>query len=75
MDPANYIATLKNTTTMADNFRGMLGHNYSDLTGEWFNSTILTAGVNIGNGEMYPWNSKPYATQGQTDTTRMYRVG
>lgn len=75
MDPSTYSVTLKNTTTMAGNFRGMLGHNYSDLTGEWFNSTILTAGINNGNGEMYPWNSKPYATQAQTDTTRIYKIG
>ena len=75
MDPSNYGATLKNTNTMTGNFRGMLGHNYSDITGQWFNSTILSAGVNNGNGEFYPWNSKPFAPQFQTDTTRLYRVG
>lgn len=75
MDPSNYGATLKNTTTMTGNFRGMLGHNYSDITGQWFNSTILTAGVNQGNGEFYPWNSKPYGPQYQTDTTKIYKVG
>lgn len=74
MDPSNYGVTLSKTTTTS-NYRGMLGHNYSDLTGQWFNSVILTAGRNSGNNEYYPWSSKPYNTQNQTDFTTIFRIG
>ena len=74
MDPTTYGVTLFKTTT-TNNYRGMLGHNYSDLTGQWFNSALLTAGRNSGNNDYYPWNSKPYNASAQTDSTTIFRVG
>jgi hypothetical protein len=76
-DPNSNAITLKDTTTLSTDYRGLLSHNYSALTGQWFNSSLVVSGPAVGGTprDTYPWNgNKVYNHQGVSDNSTMVKI-
>lgn len=68
---------VKDTTTLSSNYRGVLSHNYSSLTSQYFNSTLVVSSAAIGGTprDTYPWSgNKVYNHQGVSDTSTMVKI-
>lgn len=77
LDPSTGAITLRDTTTLASNYRGLLSHNYSALTGQYFNSTLVVSSPAVGGTprDTYPWNgNKAYNYQGVSDNSTMIKI-
>lgn len=77
LNPSNSSVTLKDTTTLASDYRGLLSHNYSALTGQYFNSTLVVSSPAVGGTprDTYPWNgNKTYNYQGVSDNSTMIKI-
>ena len=78
MNPnGGYTITLKDTTTLSSDYRGLLSHNYSALTGQYFNSTLVVSSPAVGGTprDTYPWNgNKVYNYQGNSDNSTMVKI-
>lgn len=77
LNPSNSSVTLKDTTTLASDYRGLLSHNYSALTGQYFNSTLVVSSPAVGGTprDTYPWNgNKAYNYQGVSDNSTMIKI-
>jgi hypothetical protein len=70
----NNALTLMDTVTLASNYRGILGRNFSEITNQWLNSTLVMCSTANGSGNTYPWNSKAYNYQGLADVSVMLRL-
>ena len=70
----NNALTLMDTVTLSSNYRGILSHNYSEITNQWLNSTLVMCSPAQGSGNTYPWNNKTYNYQGVSDTSVMLRL-
>jgi hypothetical protein len=76
-NPNNNAITLKDTTTLSTNYRGLLSHNYSSLTGQYFNSSLVVSSPAVGSSprNTYPWNGgKEYNYQGVSDNSTMVKI-
>lgn len=72
-----YTVTLRDTTTLSGNYRGLLSHNYSALTGQYFNSTLVVSSPAVGAAprDTYPWSgNKDYNYTGNSDTSTMVKI-
>jgi hypothetical protein len=77
LNPSTSAITLRDTTTLASNYRGLLSHNYSALTGQYFNSTLVVSSPAVGGTprDTYPWNgNKEYNYQGVSDNSTMIKI-
>lgn len=77
LNPSNSSVTLKDTTTLSTNYRGLLSHNYSSLTGQYFNSTLVVSSPAVGGTprDTYPWSgNKVYNHQGVSDNSTMVKI-
>ena len=77
LNPSNSSVTLKDTTTLASDYRGLLSHNYSSLTGQYFNSTLVVSSPAVGGTprDTYPWSgNKVYNYQGVSDNSTMVKI-
>ena len=77
LNPSNSSVTLKDTTTLASDYRGLLSHNYSALTGQYFNSTLVVSSPAVGGTprDTYPWSgNKVYNHQGVSDNSTMIKI-
>jgi hypothetical protein len=77
LNPSTGAITLRDTTTLASNYRGLLSHNYSALTGQYFNSTLVVSSPAVGGTprDTYPWNgNKVYNYQGVSDNSTMIKI-
>jgi hypothetical protein len=77
LNPSTGAITLKDTTTLASNYRGLLSHNYSALTGQYFNSTLVVSSPAVGGTprDTYPWSgNKVYNYQGVSDNSTMIKI-
>jgi hypothetical protein len=77
LNPNTGSITLKDTTTLSGNYRGLLSHNYSALTGQFFNSSLVVSSPAVGSTprNTYPWNGgKEYNYQGNSDNSTMVKI-
>jgi len=77
LNPSTGAITLKDTTTLASDYRGLLSHNYSALTGQYFNSTLVVSSPAVGGTprDTYPWSgNKVYNHQGVSDNSTMVKI-
>ena len=77
LNPSTGAITLKDTTTLASDYRGLLSHNYSALTGQYFNSTLVVSSPAVGGTprDTYPWSgNKEYNYQGVSDNSTMIKI-
>ena len=77
LNPSTGAITLRDTTTLASNYRGLLSHNYSALTGQYFNSTLVVSSPAVGETprDTYPWSgNKVYNYQGVSDNSTMIKI-
>jgi len=77
LNPNNSNVTLRDTTTLASDYRGLLSHNYSALTEQYFNSTLVVSSPAVGGTprDTYPWNgNKAYNYQGVSDNSTMIKI-
>jgi len=77
LNPNTGDVTLMDTTTLASDYRGLLSHNYSALTGQYFNSTLVVSSPAVGGTprDTYPWNgNKAYNYQGVSDNSTMIKI-
>ena len=77
LNPNNSSITLMDTTTLSSNYRGLLSHNYSALTGQYFNSSLVVSSPAVGGTprDTYPWNgNKVYNYQGISDNSTMIKI-
>jgi len=77
LNPSTGAITLKDTTTLASDYRGLLSHNYSALTGQYFNSTLVISSPAVGGTprDTYPWSgNKVYNHQGVSDNSTMVKI-
>jgi hypothetical protein len=77
LNPSTGAITLKDTTTLASDYRGLLSHNYSALTGQYFNSTLVVSSPAVGGTprDTYPWSgNKSYNYQGVSDNSTMIKI-
>jgi hypothetical protein len=77
LNPNTGSITLKDTTTLSGNYRGLLSHNYSALTGQFCNSSLVVSSPAVGSTprNTYPWNGgKEYNYQGNSDNSTMVKI-